>query len=221
MAATIYIKPNVQALPENANELLKKSWAEGLENPITKVEIWDLAKVSYPRIQRQTVYQVLCFLVKSPEFDFPSYSGKDSNILKPPLAIDQLLTGPENITLQYLLGSIGIPEASYEDNAQLVEEWFHQLGLDSEQDQRQMATREIVTWVGDQLTVDHLHGLFKFRAEDENSYERLDFVVLMFGWFHLQMAYASSLHKQYFGTTQSCSLQQAFLLLEKKGLTKP
>jgi hypothetical protein len=43
----------------------------------------------------------------------------------------------------------------------------------------------------------------------------------MFGWFHLQMAYAGSLHKQYFGTTQSRGLQQAFLLLEKKGLTKP
>ena len=78
-----------------------------------------------------------------------------------------------------------------------------------------------MTWVGDQLTVDHLCGLFKFQAEDENSYERLDFVVLMFGWFHLQMVYASSLHKQYFGTTQSCGLQQAFLLLEKKGLKKP
>ena len=150
-----------------------------------------------------------------------SHSGKDSDILKPLLAIDQLLTGLENITLQYLLGSVGIPGASYEDNAQLVEEWFCQLGLDSEQDQRQMATREIVTWVGDQLTVDCLRGLFKFRAEDKNSYERLDFVVLMFGWFHLQMAYVSSLHKQYFGTTQSCGLQQAFLLLEKKGLTKP
>lgn len=75
--------------------------------------------------------------------------------------------------------------------------------------------------MGDQLTVDRLRGLFKFRAEDENSYERLDFVVLMFGWFHLQMAYVSSLHKQYFGTTQSRGLQQVFLLLEKKGLTKP
>ena len=127
----------------------------------------------------------------------------------------------KNITLQYLLGSVRVPEASYEDNARLVEEWFHQLGLDSEQDQRQMATREIVTWVGDQLTVDRLRGLFKFQAEDKNSYERLNFVVLIFGWFHLQMAYGSSLHKQYFGTTQSHGLQQAFLLLEKKGLTKP
>jgi len=120
--------------------LLKKRRAEGLKNPITEIEIWDLAKLSYPRIQDQAVYQVLRFLLESPAFDLPSYQGKDSEVLKPPPAIDELPTGPENITLQYLLGSVGIPEASYEDNARLVEEWFRQLGLDSEQDQRQMAT---------------------------------------------------------------------------------
>ena len=78
----------------------------------------------------------------------------------------------------------------------------------------------MIAFIGDQLTMDRLRGLFKFRAEDENSFERLDFSVLVFGWLHLQMAFAVSLHKQYGGTAHGRELEHAFTLLEKKGLTK-
>src|ERR1700678_4182059 len=177
-AATIYVKPNTKLLLESANERLKQKRAEGLRAPITELEIFDLADASYPKIQEHSVYQVLRLLLDSDEFGFASYSGNKSERLKPPLSVDQLPAGPENLTLQYLLGSVDIPEASYEDNSRLVEEWFRQLGLDSEEDQRRLATKKIVSWVGDQLTVDGLRGLFKFCAEDENSSTRLDFVVL-------------------------------------------
>lgn len=41
----------------------------------------------------------------------------------------------------------------------------------------------------------------------------------VFGWFHLVMAVANSLHKQYLGTTVGTgSLRQAFELLKRKGL---
>jgi mRNA-degrading endonuclease YafQ of YafQ-DinJ toxin-antitoxin module len=107
-----------------------------------------------------------------------------------------------------------------DDNNRLVDEWFSQLGWSSLHERMRTAMSRIVAWVGDQLTVDRLRGLFRFRAEDENSFERLDFTVLVFGWFHLQMAFANSLHKQYEGTNQSRGLKQAFQLLEKKGLSK-
>ena len=48
----------------------------------------------------------------------------------------------------------------------------------------------------------------------------MDFVVLIFGWLHLQMAFANSLHKQYLGTSSRRGLKQAFELLERKGLAK-
>lgn len=48
----------------------------------------------------------------------------------------------------------------------------------------------------------------------------MDFAVLIFGWFHLQMAFANSLHKQYLGTSSSQGLKQAFELLEQKGLAR-
>jgi len=158
--------------------------------------------------------------LESPEFDYKSYVGKGSTVLQPPPPVDQLPHGPENVTLQYLLGSVNIPEASYEDNERLMEEWFKQLGWDNPGERMKVAMQKVVAWIGDQLTVDRLRGLFKFRAEDENSFERMDFVVLIFGWLHLQMAFANSLHKQYLGTSSGRGLKQAFEFLERKGLAK-
>jgi hypothetical protein len=130
----------------------------------------------------------------------------------------QLPVGGEHTTLQYLLGTVNIPEATYEDNDRLISEWFRQLGWANPVQKMKIAVQKIIFWIGDQLTMDRLRGLFKARAEDLNSFERLDFSVLVFGWLHLQMAFANSLHKQYLGTNQGRGLRQSFNLLNKKGL---
>lgn len=84
--------------------------------------------------------------------------------------------------------------------------------------QQMLGMERLIACVGDQLTVDRLHNLFKFQAEDLNSFDRLDWILFTFGWFHLLMAAANSFHRQYLGTAQGCSLSQAFYLLAKKGL---
>ncbi|KAF8812627.1 hypothetical protein BYT27DRAFT_7220796 [Phlegmacium glaucopus] len=155
-----------------------------------------------------------------PDFDLKTYQHKKDDRLKAPAPVDQLPCGPEHITLQYLLGTVGIAEVSYEDNSRLINEWFNQLGWDTIAKRIKVSVKKIVAWVGDQLTMDRLRGLFKYCAEDLNSFQRLDFSLFVFGWLHLQMAFANSLHKQFLGTTQGRGLRQGFLLLEKKGLTK-
>lgn len=220
-AATVYVKPNEPKLHKGLSQVLKETRLEGQKHTLTEQEIFNLAKNSFPVVEHHMVYQVLQFLLESPEFNLQTYHGKDSKLFDPVPPVDQLPVGPEHKTLQYLLGSVGIPEASYEDNARLIIEWLGQLGINTDEAKKRLADESFVVWVGDQLTVDRLRGLYKFRAKDENSFDRLDFVVLAFGWFHLQMAWATSIHKQYLGTPQSRGLQQAFLLLEKKGLTKP
>ncbi|GLB45643.1 hypothetical protein LshimejAT787_2500350 [Lyophyllum shimeji] len=180
----------------------------------------DIAQKAYLRIQTHTEYRVLWFLLDCPEFDLVTYTGRDSDALKPLPPVNQLPCGPDHATLQYLLGTVNIPEASYEDHERLIDEWFNQLGWKNAGQQMKLATTKVVPWVGDQLTMDCLRGLFKFRADDENSYKRLDFMVLAFGWLHLQMAFANSLHKQYLGTSEGRGLRQAFELLKRKGLTR-
>jgi hypothetical protein len=155
-AATVYIKRNATQLPKLANSNLKKSRAAGMRNALTELDIVDLANMSFPRIQAHATHQVLRFLLESPQFDFKTYSGKDSPLLKAPPPIDQLPTGPEHITLQYLLGTVNIPEASYADNDRLMDEFFNQIGWNNVSERMKVAMSKVVAWVGDQLTVDRL-----------------------------------------------------------------
>ncbi|TBU62392.1 hypothetical protein BD310DRAFT_1036622 [Dichomitus squalens] len=75
-----------------------------------------------------------------------------------------------------------------------------------------------LVWIGDQLTIERLRGLANYRSEDLNGFDRLDWMVFVFGWFHLLMACANSLHRQYFGSPAGKGLRQAFALLKRTGL---
>jgi hypothetical protein len=218
-AATVYINRKATPLPATANRNLQEKRREGLKNPLNMLDIMDLAAESYPRLQRHIVYQVLRFLLEAPEFNLATYRNKDSAVFEPPPPVNQLPTGRDSITLQYLLGTVDIPEASYEDHSRLIKEWFRQLDMDGLKTQEKIGLKKVIAWVGDQLTVDRLRNLFKFRAEDLNSFDRLDWMLLPFGWLHCEMAYENSFHKQYFGTSNGTGLKQAFDVLERKGLS--
>jgi len=90
--------------------------------------------------------------------------------------------------------------------------------MDSPEDQERLAASQFIPVVGDQLTVDRLCGMAKYRHEDINGFERLDWVLPVFRWFHLVMQVANSLHRQYLGTSAGIGLQRAFDLLNHKGL---
>ena len=190
-----------------------------MQNPITFLDIFQLSMQSAPCIETHTTYHVLRFLLDAPEFQLSTYPHQNSPLLQPPHPVHALPHGPEHITLQYLLGSINVPEVSYADNEHVVEELMNQLGLGSTCAERQgLGEEKILAWIGDQLTVDRLWGLFKFRSQDINSFDRLDWMILVFGWLHLQMAFANSLHKQYLGTAAGQGLMHAFTVLKRKGL---
>ncbi|RDB26990.1 hypothetical protein Hypma_005135 [Hypsizygus marmoreus] len=217
-AATVYIKRDAKQLSSTANRDFQEKRAEGMKNPITGGKIYQLAHVAEKRIQPHILWQILKVILDHPEFDFATYKFKDSSSLNPPHAVDELPVGIDHVTLQFLLGSVNIPEAGYEDNSRLIQEWLRQLGLNTPENVQKLSLEQLIAWIGDQLTIDRLRKLFKFRAEDLNSYDRLDWVVLVFGWLHLMMAFANTLHKQYMGTAHGRGLSQAFDLLTKKGL---
>lgn len=219
-AATVYFNCGAKLLSDGTNERLHEKRALGQRDPLTKLDIMDLAGKSSPHLETFSEYYILRSLLDAPDFSLKTYGARCSPLFEPPPPIHALPCGPENRTLQYLLGTVNIPEASYEDNERLIKEWMSQLGWGSPAEQKKTGTERVVAWCGDQLTMDRLRGLFKYHAEDPNSYERLDYTVLAFGWLHCQMAFANSLYKQYLGTTQGRGLHQAFVLLEKKGLTK-
>lgn len=219
-AATVYIKRGAEPLSSQANQLFQEYRAKGLENPLTPLEIMDASIRVEPRLRLQMAYHIRRLLFQSPQFDFSTYHGRDSASLQAPVADSsrQLPHGPDHTTSQYLLGSVDIPEAAYEDHTRLLEEWLKQLGLGSCESHKDIGVNRVIPIVGDQLTVDRMRGLITFRAEDMNSYDRLNWLLAICGWLHTMMTFGKSMHKQYFGTSKGRGLKQAFELLQRKGL---
>ncbi|KAJ7474945.1 hypothetical protein FB451DRAFT_1465243 [Mycena latifolia] len=217
-AGTVYIKRSAKPLPKEINRMLQEFRKEGMKNPLTGVEIFKISLLADTRRVPHIKFLILHYLFESPEFDFANYDGKDHPLLQKPPAIRQLPVGKDHVVLQYLLGMLDIPEASYEDNARIILEWLKQLHYHLPDAQKKLGLEQLMAWVGDQLTIDRLRNLYRFRAEDDNSFERLDWLVFPPGWLHITMAFANSLHKQHLGTAKGRGLSTAFDVLNRKGL---
>lgn len=82
-AATVYIKQDAAKLSEELNKLLKEQRAEGIKNPLTAIEIMDLDHDAAPKIEQRMVDVVLRMLLETPEFDFKTYTDRNSDVLQP------------------------------------------------------------------------------------------------------------------------------------------
>ena len=219
-AATVYVKKDAPMLDPTVNRQLQEWRRAGMEDVITPLDIADLALESAPAIHKMKVFHVLEVLLQSREFDLSSYSHKDSPSLAPPAPVDELPCGPDHVALQFMLGTLPTPEATYEDNDKVISELLQQLGCRTLDDFRKLSLERILFLIGDQLTVERIRGLQYLLCQELNSHDRLDFAVPIFGWFHFEMALAKSLHKQYFGTNAGMGLKHAFTVLDRKGLDK-
>ena len=84
-----YTLNDATMLSENANKNLRSQRAVGMANPLTELEIFDLADSTYPTIQQHMTYHILRFLLDSPEFDLKTYQHKKDNRLEAPAPVDQ------------------------------------------------------------------------------------------------------------------------------------
>ncbi|KAF9231156.1 hypothetical protein BU15DRAFT_82749 [Melanogaster broomeanus] len=218
-AATVWVLPADAALPDGINDLLRAHHAQGLTEPFSLEDLLDGDPSAHLRINRQFVYHVLQILLSSP--DFADYADRNNDYFHSPPTVNQLCYGPDHIVKQRILRTIDQEEASYEGNDKAKDEFFRQLGIGSEKEMQKTGVERVIAWIGDQLTVERLRGLFKYRYEDLNSFDRMDYMIPVFGWFHLVMAFANSLHKQYLGNSAIIGcIQQALDVLQRKGLQK-
>jgi hypothetical protein len=167
--ATIIIIKDPACIHPNAFNVCKKL-REGSKNPITCLEIFDLDNAAQPCLLKYAVYHVLKILIDMPEFEFNQYYYKDNPIFKHSSLTNQLPTGREHATCQYMLNTVHIEEASYEGNSQVLSEWFRQLRIDMPNKKKMIALKKVLPWVGDQLTISWIHGLKNHRNQDLNSY---------------------------------------------------
>lgn len=219
-AGTVWILPLEHALLPSINRSLQD--ARHTATPFDITSLIDGNPEAEQRLRAQYIHQILLVLLNSPEFrDYPA-THRNHKLLSPPPPVHELPIGEDARNLQYMLETAPIEEASYDGNDKVIAEWFRQLRLDSEIEQKRTGLDRILVCCGDQLTMDRLRGLYKFRSEDFNSFDRMDYVVLSPGWFHLIMAFALSLYKQYYGTSNSVGqLRHAFDLLHKRKMSSP
>ncbi|KAJ7440734.1 hypothetical protein FB451DRAFT_1058621 [Mycena latifolia] len=216
-AATVWILPLRAVLSLQANRLFQ------IHRALNCNQMFNFDKVLYgnaiadARMEEQNVFFVLRLLINGPAFK--DYPERGATVFTPPPPVHKLPTGPENLTKPYILHTVPYEEASYDGTIRVMLEYLRQLRLDTEDEQKRTAIERIIAWLGDQLTVDRLRGLWKYRHEDYNSFDRMDWMIPVFGWFHLVMALANSLHKQYLSTSANIGgLRQAFDVLNRKGL---
>ncbi|OBZ76369.1 hypothetical protein A0H81_03664 [Grifola frondosa] len=113
-AGTVFIIKNPSAVPPTS-AAFQAHRAVGCKSPLSSMDIVKLDM----------------FLLDAPNFSFDTYSQKDSSWLKPPPRPGQLKTGANTKTIQYMLDTVHIEEASYEGNDRVIAEWFRQLHLDT------------------------------------------------------------------------------------------
>ncbi|KAG5640236.1 hypothetical protein DXG03_009734 [Asterophora parasitica] len=182
-AATVWILPPIATLAPDANRRLQLHRAEHADTVFDYKDVLYGNHDALTRLDASYAHHVLTTLTGSPEFE--NYAYLDSLLFAPPPPVDKIPGGPQNTTKQFILGTCDIEEASYDGTLKVMAEFFRQLELDSDEEQRRTGTERVIVSMGDQLTVERLRGLWRYRHEDHNSFDRLDYMIPIFGWFHL------------------------------------
>ncbi|KAJ3765421.1 hypothetical protein FB446DRAFT_655330 [Lentinula raphanica] len=218
-AWTVWVLPVHVTLPPDINSVFQQFLRAHTDT------LFDLSPILAPpksvndQLLSQRVEIILRTLLNTPEFQEYSKIHKDNPALAPPDSVLQLAVGPESIVEGFIGPTMDQEEASYEGQMKVMIAILRSLHWGTVDERKKMALERFIIWLGDQLTVDRLRGMWRQRHEDHNSFDRLDWMLPLFGWFHLVMAFANSLHKQYLGTSGTIgSLRHAFDILKRKGL---
>ncbi|OJT15551.1 hypothetical protein TRAPUB_6526 [Trametes pubescens] len=218
-AATIWVLPKEALLPPDISAKVKEQRREASQAPFSLTELTTHGEATASsRVKAQARYRILRFLLESPMFkDYPHH--KHPALTAPP-PTDLLPCGPEHITEQHILETVEVDESSYDGTDELCNKiWLKQMGY-MDADQERIGRETLLVWAGDQLTVDRIRGLARYRHDDPNSFARMEWIEPVFGWFHALMAFANSIHAQYLGTSAGIGLRKAFETLGRKGLMK-
>lgn len=165
-AATLWVYPKEVAFTPETAEKFRDQRRTGMTKIFSLETAIDPPEERLDRINSQYEHHILQVLLK--HSDFTKYKWAESPDLASPPAVETLKFS--TLPTQWILRTADQEEASYEGNERLLIEWLHQLGIETPKDYERMSTSQIIAWLGDQLTVERLRGLFRFRSDDLNSW---------------------------------------------------
>lgn len=188
-AGTVWVLLKAISLSLSINEEYQKTRRDGALEPFD-LKAFLSGKGSEReadlRVKAQAKYCILRFLLDNPVF--ATFQGRGNLVLAAPPSVHQLPCGAENAVDQFMFHTANIEEASYDGNMKVIEEWLRQLQMGTSDEKKKLAGW-LIPIVGDQLTVERLCKMANFRREDVNAYKRMDYVLLVVGWFHLSVMF--------------------------------
>ncbi|KAF8240041.1 hypothetical protein L208DRAFT_1374469 [Tricholoma matsutake] len=156
-AGTILVIEDPDAVHPN-NQAFQQQRALGAGNPITYKDIIKFEHDASPHLKAHAIHQVLMYFTTAPDFSFETYTGKKHPLFDSLPSLDKLPIGPEHIACHYMLNMVHIKEASYEGNDCILNDWWHQLKLDTVDKQKQTET---FGWFHVQIAFEHsLHSQY-------------------------------------------------------------
>ncbi|KAG8683210.1 hypothetical protein FRC09_016225, partial [Ceratobasidium sp. 395] len=178
-----------------------------------------VAMRNFTKEKQRTIDNILGML-----FEIPQLAGslkRDHPVLAKLPPVHQLPVGQEHRTRQYMLETVCQEEASYEGNYALTQEIFRQVRCAEPETHENWALRRRVPVIGDSLTVSRLRMLQFMKAEDLTSLERLEHLILVFGWFHLDMNLVNAIFYHHYGKLSSSGLARDAAISHRAGLKEP
>lgn len=204
------LPPEARALASRAS--LDEGRERGSKEPFSRRELLNPAPAEL--VRQRAVFNILSTLLESEEFT--GYKDRDAPELAPPPPVMKLSGGEKAKDRSYILAVEKLDESTYEGTVQIMEKYLEALGWDKGERRRWVAEEAVILLAGDGLTLERIQGLATMRAGDLNGWDRMNAFLASFGWFHVLMAIANSLHDQYLGTAAGFGINHAAATLKRK-----
>ncbi|KAG8687257.1 hypothetical protein FRC08_012082 [Ceratobasidium sp. 394] len=170
-------------------------------------------------INKQLQYNVISALFRVPGLE-NSKLLEDSR-LKPPAPIDQLPSGEENRSRQFMLGTVDLDETTYAGSEAVMMEALSQLKQSSPEAHRAIARSRLQSWVGDQLTWERGESLAAMKQVELNAFDRHDWTHRSLGWLHILMNLGRSVYYISYGNSTGLLFARDVANLQRSGLKAP
>ncbi|EUC56787.1 hypothetical protein RSOL_197560 [Rhizoctonia solani AG-3 Rhs1AP] len=173
----------------------------------------------YKRLAAYNVYFIIDILFKTVPglADLDIRNGKS---LSAPPAPHIMPSGEDFKTLYPMLGITPVDETTIGGNLQVLGIMLQQQGLDSEFHQKILGLgKRKIPCVGDNMTTTRLEAARNLRIRDPNGYERLDWLVIVPGWFHILLNLGMATFDSHRGGDKTMSFIRDITLLGRTGLT--
>ncbi|KEP45848.1 hypothetical protein V565_236600 [Rhizoctonia solani 123E] len=139
-------------------------------------------------------------------------------LLRPLPPVHQLLPTKD---IFHMLEPVPMEEQTYGGNYAITKELPRQMKVDTDEKLVLWARNRMGPWTGDSLTIQRLRHLQRMKADDSNRLERMQHIIPVFGWMHLDMNLCNAIFYHHFSESSNSGLARDAAALGRSGLTKP